>query len=212
VISGVFTYAKTKSFSAAFQSAFITGSAVFLSAISAVGAVAIGVASLGSLAVSIQAGDFDGTDAAHAAALVVAMIATKAAVNYYIPPASAGPPVIPDPVMVFRVKAGEGTGLSGVWNSASNSVNLRPSSASTPLPPGYVPRRGGHGQVAAELEVTSGTTFGYGLSLLPDGTLVITWVSRTLNPGPSSQVPLQYRASIIKAVENTTGRTVIDGG
>jgi hypothetical protein len=44
--------------------------------------------------------------------------------------------------------------------------------------------------------------------LQQDGTLAVTWLSRTLNAGPGALVPAGLRPTIVKAIEAATGRTV----
>ncbi len=76
------------------------------------------------------------------------------------------------------------------------------------VPEGWVPRRGGHAQVSAELGGDASSHHGLAVILQEDGTLAITWRSEQLNRGPNNLVPTNIRPKIVEAVETLTGRTV----
>ena len=76
------------------------------------------------------------------------------------------------------------------------------------MPEGWVPRRGGHAQVSAELGGDASSHHGLAVILQEDGTLAITWRSGVLNRGPNNLVPTDIRLKIVETIEKLTGRTV----
>ena len=101
-----------------------------------------------------------------------------------------------------------GQGFTGVFDSATGKIGLSPSSVEPVLPPGFVPRAGGHANVSQALGGNAANHSGFAVILKPDGTLRVTWRSGTLNTGPGNEVPAALRPQIIKAIEQQTGRTV----
>ncbi|WP_129775911.1 FG-GAP-like repeat-containing protein [Peristeroidobacter soli] len=100
-----------------------------------------------------------------------------------------------------------GQGFTGVYDTGAGQLLLRPSTSATPLPPGWAARAGGHGAVSATLGGTANHA-GFAVIIQADGSLAVTWVSRTLNRGPAYLVPPELRPSIVEAIERATGRTV----
>jgi RHS repeat-associated protein len=103
---------------------------------------------------------------------------------------------------------GPGQGFSGVYDAASGRVGLCPSTSSSPLPRGWVPRQGGHADVSAALGGNPANHVGFATVLQDGGRLTISWRSRTLNPPPDFLVPSSLRPSIIDAVQRATGYPV----
>jgi hypothetical protein len=101
-------------------------------------------------------------------------------------------------------------GFSGVFDASTGRILLRPSRAVAegPLPEGWVARGGGHADVSAELGGDAARHSGFAIILQEDGTLAVTWRSGTLNPGPDGMVPPELRATIVKEIEEATGRAV----
>jgi hypothetical protein len=102
-----------------------------------------------------------------------------------------------------------GQGFTGVFDSATGRVALRPSTAALPLPQGFVARAGGHAAVSAELGGNSASHAGFAAIIEEGGGLRLTWRSGTLNAGPGNLVAPELRPSIVKAVEQATGRAVV---
>ena len=99
-ISGVYTYARTGSMEAAFQSAVMTYSTVYLATVCPIGGLAIGAAGLFSLGVHAWVDGFTSTDAAEMATMVAASLVLHASFSRYGPGFSnlrpedpVGPPI-----------------------------------------------------------------------------------------------------------------------
>ncbi len=116
-------------------------------------------------------------------------------------------PVVP-PLASVLEGHGAGQGFSGVFDVARGRVLIQPSTPNAPAPSGWVLRAGGHAQVSANLGGNSANHAGFAVILQQNGTLNITWVSRTLNRTPNALVSPANRPQIIKAVESATGRKV----
>jgi RHS repeat-associated protein len=101
-----------------------------------------------------------------------------------------------------------GQGFTGVFDANSGRIGLSPSTAERIVPPGFVPRAGGHATVSATLGGSRATHSGFAVILQKDGTLHVTWRSGTLNRTPDNLVPESLRSQIVKALEEQTGRTV----
>jgi hypothetical protein len=101
-----------------------------------------------------------------------------------------------------------GQGFSGVFDAATGKLLLRPSATAAPTPPGWVARAGGHADVSAALGGNVAGHSGFAVILQQDGTLAVTWLSRTLNSGRGALVPAELRPAIVKAIEEATGRAV----
>jgi hypothetical protein len=101
-----------------------------------------------------------------------------------------------------------GQGFSGVFDVATGRVLIRPSTPVSPVPAGWVARAGGHAEVSAALGGRAANHSGFAVVLQGNGSLNITWLSRTLNRTSNSLVPPQIRPQIVKSVEAATGRTV----
>ncbi len=101
-----------------------------------------------------------------------------------------------------------GQGFTGVFDSSTGKIALNPSTDAPVLPPGFVPRRGGHADVSRALGGNPANHSGFAVILQEDGTLRVTWRSGTLNNTPDSLVPVEQRPAIIKAIEEQTGRKV----
>jgi hypothetical protein len=121
--------------------------------------------------------------------------------------------VISDPIGSGRLANvldgfGPNQGFTGVFDPSSGRIGLRPSpsSASAPVPPGWVPRRGGHADVSRELGGDQSRHLGFAVIIQEGGGLSVTWRSGTLNPPPAGLVPEAQRRRI---VERQTGRRVV---
>jgi hypothetical protein len=101
-----------------------------------------------------------------------------------------------------------GQGFTGVFDSATGKIGLSPSTAEPVLPPGFVPRSGGHGIVSDALGGDAANHSGFAVIIQEDGTLRVTWRSGTLNNTPDSLVPENLRPQIIQTIEQQLGRTV----
>jgi hypothetical protein len=101
-----------------------------------------------------------------------------------------------------------GQGFTGVYDASTGNVLIAPSTADAEIPAGWVARAGGHADVSAALGGDAANQSGFAVILQEDGTLNITWTSRTLNPAPSFQVPENLQQTIINTVQSATGRTV----
>ncbi len=103
--------------------------------------------------------------------------------------------------------------FTAVYNRTTQRVNLMPShNGPPPIPKGWVPRRGGHAEVANELGGSTDELFGFGVRLQGDGSLSPTWYSGTLNGRfPGREVPAAFRNEIIRSIAEATGRIVAGG-
>jgi hypothetical protein len=98
-----------------------------------------------------------------------------------------------------------GQWFSGAYDEATGRVLLLPSSEATPPPSGFVSRRGGHRIVSQGLGGDPAGHHGFAVQTQANGSLTITWTSRTLNAGPGGQATPSVRPAIIRAVEENTG-------
>jgi RHS repeat-associated protein len=103
---------------------------------------------------------------------------------------------------------GPGQGFTGVYDSATGKVLIKPSTEAAEIPSGWVARSGGHADVSKALGGDAANHLGFAVILQEDGTLAVTWRSGVLNPGPDSLVPQSARNVIVEAIENATGRKV----
>jgi hypothetical protein len=103
---------------------------------------------------------------------------------------------------------GAGQGFTGVFDSVTGKVLLRPSTADNVIPTGWVARRGGHDAVSTLLGGNRANHAGYAAILQADGTLAITWRSGVLNRTADNLVPLALRQQIVDAIQAATGRIV----
>ena len=103
-----------------------------------------------------------------------------------------------------------GQGFSSVYDEATGQIAMRPSPAraADPVPDGWVPRRGGHARVSAELGGDRAGHHGFATVLESDGSVRITWRSGQLNRTSDAMVPQNMREQIVKSVEEQTGRSV----
>ncbi|MBX3387653.1 MAG: hypothetical protein KF768_13880 [Phycisphaeraceae bacterium] len=113
-----------------------------------------------------------------------------------------------------RVFAGHanGQGFSCAYNRATGTIAARPSTngAGDPVPPGWVPRRGGHRQVGATLNASERSDLVGFTAFLENGGLRVHWLSRSLNNQHSRDgyAPEQWRGEIIRSLESATGMRV----
>ncbi len=119
------------------------------------------------------------------------------------PPAAVKPPLA-------HVLEGHnaGQGFTGVFDTVTGKVELRPSTSATPRPDGWVPRNGGHAKVSELVGGNKTDHLGFAVIIEQEGTLKITWRSGVLNPPPAGLVPSAQRSTIIQAVEQATGRKI----
>jgi RHS repeat-associated protein len=103
---------------------------------------------------------------------------------------------------------GAGQGFTGVFDTASGRVLIRPSTGDSAVPAGWVARRGGHADVSAALGGDAAEHVGFAAILEEGGTLRLTWRSGTLNPAPNYVVPAAMRPAIVEAIQRATGRAV----
>jgi hypothetical protein len=101
-----------------------------------------------------------------------------------------------------------GQGFSGVFDITTEQVALRPSTYADPVPDGYVAARGGHAEVSEELGGDPDNHNGFAAILQDDGSVNLTWRSRTLNRTPDALVPPALRPQITQAVQARTCRVV----
>ena len=120
---------------------------------------------------------------------------------------NAGQAKIPPLANVLEGHAAQ-QGFTGVYDSATGKVLIRPSRTGSDLPAGWVPRRGGHSPVSNSLGGNAANHRGFASILQEDGTLRLTWNSGTLNSPPDYVVPVEMRQSIVNALEEATGRRV----
>ena len=99
-------------------------------------------------------------------------------------------------------------GFTGVIDSSTGKVLIRPSTAASDVPAGWVARRGGHADVSSALGGNAASHRGFAVILQEDGSLAVTWRSGVLNSPPDYVVPLEMRQSIVNAIEAATGRKV----
>jgi hypothetical protein len=99
-------------------------------------------------------------------------------------------------------------GFTGVIDSATGNVLIKPSRLGTDLPQGWVSRRGGHADVSRAIGGNAAHHRGFAVILQEDGSLRVTWGSGVLNPPPDFVVPMEFRQSIVDAIEAATGRKV----
>ena len=114
----------------------------------------------------------------------------------------------PAPLASVLEGHGAGQGFTGVFDSATGKVLVKPSTAASEIPSGWVAGRGGHADVSKALEGDAAKHLGFAVILQKDGTLGVTWRSGVLNPGPDSLVPQAVRNSIVAAIEAATGKKV----
>jgi hypothetical protein len=103
---------------------------------------------------------------------------------------------------------GAGQGFTGVFDSATGKILLKPSTAASEIPPGWVARGGGHANVSGALGGNAAGHQGFAVILQQDGTLAVTWRSGVLNRTPDALVPLAERKAIVEAIEKATGKSV----
>ena len=107
-------------------------------------------------------------------------------------------------------------GMSGVFDHATGTFLLRPSTTATPLPPGAVAQYGGHAAVRADLGLALGEDLssaapgrlsGFSLSRAGDNSITFGWNSGVINPGShgTRAVPEALRSSIEAAVRESLG-------
>jgi RHS repeat-associated protein len=97
-------------------------------------------------------------------------------------------------------------GFSGVFDTVTGRILIKPSTYEA-VPAGWVSARGGHAAVSQLLGGSAAAHRGFAIILQENGTLAVSWLSRTLNPGNGYVAP-ELRAGIVKAIEAATGRTV----
>ena len=103
---------------------------------------------------------------------------------------------------------GAGQGFTGVFDASTGRIALRPSTADAVIPEGWVARTGGHAAVSAELGTNTAGHAGFAVIIEDGGGLRLTWRSGTLNAAPGYVVPEAMRPTVVRAVEQATGRTV----
>jgi hypothetical protein len=99
-------------------------------------------------------------------------------------------------------------GFTGVFDSRTGGILIRPSTYDDLIPQGWVAARGGHGQVSAQLGGSRANHHGFAVILQQNGSLNVSWRSLTLNGRTDGLVPQQMRQRIVNAVEMATGRKV----
>jgi hypothetical protein len=99
-------------------------------------------------------------------------------------------------------------GFTGVIDGATGKVLIRPSTAASDVPSGWVARSGGHAEVSRAIGGNTGSHRGFAVILHEDGSLAVTWRSGVLNSPPDYVVPLEMRQAIVNAIEAATGRKV----
>lgn len=100
-----------------------------------------------------------------------------------------------------------GQGFTGVFNTATWEVLLKPSTSNLVVPEGWVRRGGGHAAVSRALGGDASSHVGFAAILEEGGGVRLTWRSGTLNP-PPGLVPSAVRPAVVEAVEATTARSV----
>jgi hypothetical protein len=87
---------------------------------------------------------------------------------------------------------------------------MRPSTYANPVPPGYVPARGGHFAVNMEMG-RNPNHMAFTAFLNESGGLSVEWLSRSVNgrnPNfPGDVVPVDHRETILKAIAEQTGKS-----
>lgn len=100
-----------------------------------------------------------------------------------------------------------GQGFSLVYDKATGTIAGAPSLPNTSvLPPGFVPRNGGHAVVSQQLGKDASQHLGFSAIITKDGQLQLNWLSRQLNGNyPDYLVPSEVRDIIIKALKDQAG-------
>ena len=105
-----------------------------------------------------------------------------------------------------------GQGFSGVYDDATGSLLLFPSTELDILPSGWVPRTGGHAVVNQRLTeaigAPAGQRAGFTAFLEADGSLRVEWLSRSVNGVADPYVAESLRPGILDALSRVSGRTV----
>jgi hypothetical protein len=109
----------------------------------------------------------------------------------------------------------KGQGFSGVFDPQTGTIRIKPSTASPDLPPGWVPRRGGHGRLKSEL-VEEGLDVsqlqGFTAFLDEAGQLRLEFMSRSVNGANrafrGSILPPNMRAPLVDKLNEVLGRKV----
>lgn len=104
-------------------------------------------------------------------------------------------------------------GFSGVWHSESGRIIVKPSSDQVPTPGGFLPRRVGHAEIAAELGGNPEHLFGFTLIKQADGRIRIEFFSRGVNgrnPSfPGNVVPEALQPVIAAAVQGASRKQIV---